>query len=290
MRAFVITGPGRPQVRDVEPARARRRARWSSTSSGPACAAPTWSCSPATWSTCGPARPGTRSGSATSGAAWSARAGDEASAAWLGRRVTGDTMLGCGHCDRCRSGRQHLCEDRYEIGIRGGWPGALAEQLLVPASALLPLPDAVGATAGCAGRAGRQRPARGPGRAASTVEAGRREASTAQRLLVWAPARSACWLRCSRGPAAPRCTCWAPTTARCGSPARSASARSGYRGTLPRLPFDAVIDASTGVELPALAAELVEPGGGWLHRPVGRAQPARHPDPGAQGRHRRPAC
>ena len=33
------------------------------------------------------------------------------------------------------------------------------------------------------------------------------------------------------------------------------------RGTLPRVPFDAVIDASTGVELPALAAELVEPGG-----------------------------
>ncbi len=28
---------------------------------------------------------------------------------WLGRRVTGDTMLGCGHCHRCRDGRQHVC-------------------------------------------------------------------------------------------------------------------------------------------------------------------------------------
>src|SRR5262245_29583557 len=53
--------------------------------------------------------------------------------AWIGRRVTGDTMLGCGHCRRCRSGRQHLCEDRFEVGIRHGWPGALAEQLLMPA-------------------------------------------------------------------------------------------------------------------------------------------------------------
>ena len=48
---------------------------------------------------------------------------------WLGRRVTGDTMLGCGHCERCVAGRRHLCEARFEIGIRGGWPGALAERL-----------------------------------------------------------------------------------------------------------------------------------------------------------------
>src|SRR3954468_25066115 len=29
--------------------------------------------------------------------------------AWLHRRVTGDTMLGCGRCPRCLAGRQHLC-------------------------------------------------------------------------------------------------------------------------------------------------------------------------------------
>ncbi len=67
---------------------------------------------------------------------------------WIGRRTTADTMLGCGHCDRCLSGRQHLCEDRFEIGIRRGWPGALAEQMAVPVTALQPLPDAVDAVAG----------------------------------------------------------------------------------------------------------------------------------------------
>ncbi|RSM57975.1 hypothetical protein DMB66_31215 [Actinoplanes sp. ATCC 53533] len=47
--------------------------------------------------------------------------------AWLGRRVTGDTMIGCGRCDRCAHGRHHVCADRYELGIRDGLPGALAE-------------------------------------------------------------------------------------------------------------------------------------------------------------------
>src|SRR6478609_1061029 len=52
-----------------------------------------------------------------------AAVGDDVDEQWLGRRVTGDTMLGCGHCARCLSGRHHLCHDRLEIGIRGGFPG-----------------------------------------------------------------------------------------------------------------------------------------------------------------------
>jgi 2-desacetyl-2-hydroxyethyl bacteriochlorophyllide A dehydrogenase len=60
---------------------------------------------------------------------------------WLGRRVTADTMLGCGKCERCLTGRRHLCARRHEIGIRGGWPGALAEQLPVPESALHEIPE-----------------------------------------------------------------------------------------------------------------------------------------------------
>jgi threonine dehydrogenase-like Zn-dependent dehydrogenase len=62
---------------------------------------------------------------------------------WLGARVTGDTMLGCGRCARCRAGRRHVCADRYEVGIMGGWPGALAERVLVPAWSLHRLPDAL---------------------------------------------------------------------------------------------------------------------------------------------------
>src|SRR5262245_45751691 len=69
-----------------------------------------------------------------------AAVGDGVDPTWLGRHVTADTMLGCGRCDRCRTGRQHLCVDRHEIGIRHGWPGALAEQLPVPANALHALP------------------------------------------------------------------------------------------------------------------------------------------------------
>src|SRR5215211_7227458 len=63
--------------------------------------------------------------------------------AWLGRRVTGDTMLGDGTCRRCRRGAQHVCADRQEVGIRGGRPGALAEQLAVPAASLHTLPETV---------------------------------------------------------------------------------------------------------------------------------------------------
>jgi threonine dehydrogenase-like Zn-dependent dehydrogenase len=60
---------------------------------------------------------------------------------WLDKRVVGDTMIGCGHCRRCRNGRHHVCADRHEIGIRGDYPGALAERLVVPAPSLYELPE-----------------------------------------------------------------------------------------------------------------------------------------------------
>ena len=67
---------------------------------------------------------------------------------WAGRRVTGDTMLGCQQCSRCRAGKQHVCADRAEVGVRRGRPGALAEQLAVPVWSLQELPDEVDATKG----------------------------------------------------------------------------------------------------------------------------------------------
>ena len=66
---------------------------------------------------------------------WTGRvvaAGSSVDDDWLGQRVTGDTMLGCGHCEYCRSGVHHVCPDRFEVGIRDGWPGALADQILIP--------------------------------------------------------------------------------------------------------------------------------------------------------------
>ena len=69
--------------------------------------------------------------------------GDEVDSSWIGKRVTGDTMLGCGQCARCLGGLQHVCHDRSEIGIRNGRPGALAEEIAVPISHLHLLPESM---------------------------------------------------------------------------------------------------------------------------------------------------
>ena len=68
---------------------------------------------------------------------------DSADEHWLGARVTGDTMLGCGQCEYCVAGHQHVCPNRYEVGIRGGWAGALAEKLVIPARFAYAIPEHV---------------------------------------------------------------------------------------------------------------------------------------------------
>jgi len=75
-------------------------------------------------------------------------AGGGVDPSWIGALVTGDTMIGCGRCDRCRAGKHHVCEDRLELGIRDGLPGALAERLLLPEVALRRLPDEMDPEAG----------------------------------------------------------------------------------------------------------------------------------------------
>jgi 2-desacetyl-2-hydroxyethyl bacteriochlorophyllide A dehydrogenase len=250
VRAFVISGPGQAAVRDIEPPEPGPGQVVVDVERAGVCGTDVeFFTGHMVYLRTGEARYPVRIGHEWCGVV--TRAGDEASAAWLGQRVTGDTMLGCGHCDRCRNGRQHLCADRFEIGIRGGWPGALAEQLLVPASALLPLPDRIGATAGALVEPG--------GNALRAVRAA--QLSAGQRLLVTGPGTIgllAALIARARG----------AEVHLLGQDDRSLRfARSlGFglvwvRDTLPRVPFDAVIDASTGVELPALAAELVEPGG-----------------------------
>ncbi|HWH97635.1 MAG TPA: alcohol dehydrogenase catalytic domain-containing protein [Pseudolysinimonas sp.] len=59
-----------------------------------------------------------------------------------GERVLGDTFVGCGSCDACRSKRVPACAQRAEIGVRGR-DGALAELLVVPATNALPVPASV---------------------------------------------------------------------------------------------------------------------------------------------------
>lgn len=73
--------------------------------------------------------------------------GDPADEQWIGKRVTGDTMLGCGHCDYCLAGNHHVCPNRFEVGIRGDWAGALAEKVLIPTRFAYDIPENVSLTA-----------------------------------------------------------------------------------------------------------------------------------------------
>ena len=180
-----------------------------------------------------------------------ASAGQGAGPGWLGRRVTGDTMLGCGSCYRCLDGRQHICADRYEIGVRGGWPGALAEQVLVPVTALRPLPDSVDDTAGAMVEPG--------GNALRAVQGAR--LGPGRRVLILGP-----------GTIGLLCVQFALATGAevhlAGHPAKNpglASAMGAHGNwttdTLPALAWDAVIDATNDAGIPQTALDLVEPGG-----------------------------
>ncbi|MBX3098991.1 MAG: alcohol dehydrogenase catalytic domain-containing protein [Salinibacterium sp.] len=81
---------------------------------------------------------------------WAGRvvaAGSPEDEQWVGQRVTGDTMLGCGHCAYCQSGHHHVCPHRFEVGIRDGWAGALAEKFVIPTRFALRIPENVSLTA-----------------------------------------------------------------------------------------------------------------------------------------------
>ncbi|RKR73513.1 zinc-dependent alcohol dehydrogenase [Frondihabitans australicus] len=192
--------------------------------------------------------------------------GPGVSPALVGTRTTGDTMLGCGHCRRCLSGRQHLCDDRYEIGIRGGWPGALASQLVVPASSLHALPSSVDSVAGALVEPG--------GNALRAVRGA--ALSKGSRVLVLGPGTIGllCALFAQAAGAAVQLAGVTPGSlafARSlefdtvsladGSAAPADAGLPAGADSPPAGPFDAVIDASNGASSPALAVDLVEPGG-----------------------------
>ncbi|SDO78932.1 2-desacetyl-2-hydroxyethyl bacteriochlorophyllide A dehydrogenase [Streptomyces sp. cf386] len=170
---------------------------------------------------------------------------------WVGRRVMGDTMLGCGGCRRCVRGRQHVCEKRQEVGIRGARAGALAEQLAVPASSLHALPHSVDAELGALVEPG-----------GNALRAARATALGAgDRALVLGPGTIgllvAMFLRAAGAEV--------HLLDRAGnSPAFAHTLGFAHvwdEDSLPELPFDAVVDASNAAHLPCRALELVEPGG-----------------------------
>ncbi|WP_426320759.1 zinc-dependent alcohol dehydrogenase [Microbacterium sp. E-13] len=177
--------------------------------------------------------------------------GDDVDASWLGVRVTGDTMLGCGVCRRCLRGRQHVCEFRYEVGIRGGWHGALAEKVAVPVGSLHRLPDSVDDATGAMVEPGGNafRAARGA------------DLAPGDRCLVLGPG--------TIGLLSARFAQAAGAEVHLMGRSERSIAFAGSLGfdgvwtqdELPDLPWDAVIEASNAPHLPERALELVEPGG-----------------------------
>ena len=176
--------------------------------------------------------------------------GSQVDEKWRGKLITGDTMLGCQRCDRCTSGYQYLCHDRDEVGIRNGYPGALAERLVIPEFAAHLLPDdldpALGAMVEPTGNALRSVDATG--------------LSQGERLLIFGPGTIG--LLCaliaqSRG----------VEVHLIGIEDRSLefARQFGFAGvhhinSIPQLPVHGIIDATFNNAVPALALDLLEPG------------------------------
>src|SRR5918997_1292747 len=69
------------------------------------------------------------------------RLAEDAAGLRAGQPVAVEPLLNCGRCTPCRTGRTHICERLRLIGI--DVPGGVAEQVLVPESRLIALPDGV---------------------------------------------------------------------------------------------------------------------------------------------------
>jgi threonine dehydrogenase-like Zn-dependent dehydrogenase len=170
---------------------------------------------------------------------------------WFGARVTGDTMLGCGMCDRCRSGKKHVCRNLVEVGISMGFAGALAERLLVPVDSLHRLPDTVddcgGAMVEPGGNAWRAAAAACP--------------APGIRLAVWGPGTIGLLTAAFTVAAGAEVHVIGPSEPSLGLARELGVAGAWRRDELPNLTFDAVIDATNATGVPAAALDLVEPGG-----------------------------
>ncbi len=176
--------------------------------------------------------------------------GDGVDPGWLGARVTGDTMLGCGRCPRCLAGRGHVCADRREVGIMG-WPGALAEKVLVRASSLHRLPDAIGDRAGAL-----VEPGGNAWRAASAAQAG-----PERRILVCGPGTIGLLTTAFARAMGAEVHIWALGRDREDLAASFGAAGYWTAGDPPPMTYDAVIDCTGDHQMPAAALARTEPGG-----------------------------
>jgi len=250
VRAFVITGPREASVIDVpEPRPGAREVVVDVTRAG----------------VCGTdvelftgSMPYLHDGSATYplriGHEWCGRVseiGPDVDSPWLGAFVTGDTMVGCGRCDRCRRGRHHVCDRRLELGVRDGLPGALAERLLVPVAALRRLPGSLDPDAAALVEPG--------GTALRAVRAA--ELAPGHRVCVWGSGTLgllALQFAVAEGAVVDVVGVRPEQLAL----ALELGARETYLpDRVPGRGYDAVLDLSTSAEAPARAVETVEPSG-----------------------------
>jgi threonine dehydrogenase-like Zn-dependent dehydrogenase len=180
-----------------------------------------------------------------------ASVGNGVDSAWVGRRVMGDTMLGDGTCPRCRKGHQHVCESRQELGVRGGRPGALAEQVAVPATSLHPLPDSVDSVAGALVEPG-----------GNAFRAARAAAlAPGDRALVLGPGTIGLLAAMFARAAGAEVHLMGRSEDSLGFARSLGFEHVWTEDNLPDLSFDAVLDASNAAHLPARALDLVEPAG-----------------------------
>lgn len=70
-----------------------------------------------------------------------AELGSEVAGLRVGQRVSVEGHVTCGHCRNCRAGRRHLCRNAVGLGVNR--PGAFADELVMPAGNVYPIPDAV---------------------------------------------------------------------------------------------------------------------------------------------------
>ena len=170
---------------------------------------------------------------------------------WLGVRVTGDTMLGCGRCARCHAGRGHVCADRHEVGILGGWPGALAERVLVPASSLYRLPAAVDDRSGAL-----VEPGGNAWRAAAAAHAG-----PGTRILVCGPGTIGLLTTAFAVAAGAEVQILALDRGRAGLAASFGATAYWTAGDRPPVTYHAAVDCTDDPRVPAAALRMVEPAG-----------------------------
>jgi threonine dehydrogenase-like Zn-dependent dehydrogenase len=181
-------------------------------------------------------------------------AGSASDGLWVGHRVVGDTMLGCGECADCRGGRQHVCADRCEVGITDGWPGVLAEFALIPTRFAHYVPDAVSVTA-----AALVEPGANALRAVRAAGVG-----SGDRLLIMGDGTIGLLAAVFAGDTGAEVTVVGLRPERLALAGRVGARHTVTADTLaglPRSSYDAVIDATTDSSAPATALSLVRPGG-----------------------------